>query len=168
MITAPPATTSLAASNKGAGSQLHPSHKCAQRMSKVFKWGMIPEGYCWKSIPDYHKDQYWHEWKAQLERRRQELTQATLNQSVDEMALYYDMVGDCPKGRFYGLGSLGSRKRRYDALGASMSQESMVSRLKFDNIADQLRQVVAFKQSQFGMTMDGVGPSQPPPPPREQ
>ncbi|KAK9123585.1 hypothetical protein Sjap_013187 [Stephania japonica] len=30
--------------------QLHPSHKCARRMSKVFKRGMIPGGYCWKLV----------------------------------------------------------------------------------------------------------------------
>ncbi|KAK9085600.1 hypothetical protein Sjap_026011 [Stephania japonica] len=51
---------------------------------------------------------------AQLESRRQELTQATLDRPVDEMALYYDMVGDCTKGRVYGLRSLGSMKRRID------------------------------------------------------
>ncbi|KAK9124192.1 hypothetical protein Sjap_013794 [Stephania japonica] len=50
--------------------------------------------------------------------------------------------GDCPKGRVYSLGSLESRKRIYDDLGASTSQEPMVPR--FDNIADQLRLVVAF------------------------
>ncbi|KAK9154291.1 hypothetical protein Sjap_001771 [Stephania japonica] len=70
---------------------------------------------------------------AQLERRRQELTQATPDQSVDEMALYYDV-------------------------------DSMVPRSEFDNIANQLRQVVAFMQSQFGMTIDRAGPSQLPPP----
>ncbi|KAK9130703.1 hypothetical protein Sjap_011190 [Stephania japonica] len=66
------------------------------------------------------------------------------------MVLYYDVVGDDP--------------------GASTSQEPMVPRSEFDNVAKQLRQVAAFMQRQFGMTMDGAGPSQPPPapPPQEQ
>ncbi|KAK9148201.1 hypothetical protein Scep_006958 [Stephania cephalantha] len=41
----------------------------------------------------------------------------------------------------------------------------MVPRSKFDSVDEQLRQVVAFMQRQFGMTMDGAGLSQPPPPP---
>ncbi|KAK9155358.1 hypothetical protein Sjap_002838 [Stephania japonica] len=44
----------------------------------------------------------------------------------------------------------------------------MVLRSKFDDIANQLRQVAAFMQSQFGMNMDGAGPSQPPPPPPQE
>ncbi|KAK9132296.1 hypothetical protein Scep_011824 [Stephania cephalantha] len=48
----------------------------------------------------------------------------------------------------------------------------MVPRSEFDSVAKQLRQVVAFMQRQFGMTMDGAGLSQPhpppPPPPHEQ
>ncbi|KAK9152235.1 hypothetical protein Syun_010544 [Stephania yunnanensis] len=64
-------------------------------------------------------------------------------------------------------------KRRYADPGASISQMSeMVSRLGFDSVAKQLRQVVAFMQRQFEMTMDGAGLSQPqpppPPPPHEQ
>ncbi|KAK9123365.1 hypothetical protein Sjap_012967 [Stephania japonica] len=94
---------------------------------------------------------------AQLKRRRQELTQATPNQQVDEMALYYDVVGDCPKGRVYSHG-------REDM----MILEPMVPCSDFNNIADQLRHVVAFMRSQFGMTMDRAGPSQPLPPPQEQ
>ncbi|KAK9089373.1 hypothetical protein Scep_028455 [Stephania cephalantha] len=43
----------------------------------------------------------------------------------------------------------------------------MVPRSEFDSVVEQLRQVVAFMQRQFGMTMDGAGLSQqqPPPPP---
>ncbi|KAK9098069.1 hypothetical protein Syun_025114 [Stephania yunnanensis] len=44
----------------------------------------------------------------------------------------------------------------------------MVPRSEFDGVAEQLRQVVAFMQRQFGMTMDGASLSQPqpqPPPP---
>ncbi|KAK9100758.1 hypothetical protein Scep_024188 [Stephania cephalantha] len=79
--------------------------------------------------------------QAQLYRRRQELTQATPDQPVDDEAVYYNVAGECPKGRVYGLRSLGRKKRRYVDPGASTSQR------------------------QFGMTMDGVGLSQPPPPP---
>ncbi|KAK9157871.1 hypothetical protein Scep_004445 [Stephania cephalantha] len=50
--------------------------------------------------------------------------------------------------------------------------KKMVSRSKFDSVAEELRQVMAFMQRQFGMTMDGAGISQPqpppPPPPLEQ
>ncbi|KAK9101369.1 hypothetical protein Scep_024799 [Stephania cephalantha] len=41
----------------------------------------------------------------------------------------------------------------------------MVPRSEFDSVAEQLRQVVAFMQRQFGMTMDGASLSQPRPPP---
>ncbi|KAK9139624.1 hypothetical protein Scep_009305 [Stephania cephalantha] len=44
----------------------------------------------------------------------------------------------------------------------------MVPRVKFDDVAKQLRQVVAFMQRQFGITKDGVGLSQPPPPPPQE
>ncbi|KAK9096377.1 hypothetical protein Sjap_021874 [Stephania japonica] len=30
--------------------ELHPSHFCTRRMTKVFKRWMIPEGYCWKLV----------------------------------------------------------------------------------------------------------------------
>ncbi|KAK9118512.1 hypothetical protein Scep_016605 [Stephania cephalantha] len=48
-----------------------------------------------------------------LQMRRQELTQATPDQSVDDEAVYLKAAGECPKGRVYGLGSLGRKKRRY-------------------------------------------------------
>ncbi|KAK9119100.1 hypothetical protein Scep_017193 [Stephania cephalantha] len=44
--------------------ELHPSHSCARRMTKVFKRWMIPEGYSWKSVPNHHKDHYWRQWKG--------------------------------------------------------------------------------------------------------
>ncbi|KAK9160533.1 hypothetical protein Syun_006874 [Stephania yunnanensis] len=66
--------------------------------------------------------------EAKLQRRRQELTQATPDQPVDDEAVYYNVV-------------------------------------EFHSVAEQLRQVVAFMQRQFGMTIDGAGLSQPQPPP---
>ncbi|KAK9167347.1 hypothetical protein Scep_002538 [Stephania cephalantha] len=48
-----------------------------------------------------------------LQRRRLELTQATLDQPVDDEAVYLNVARECPKGRVYGLGSLGRKKRRY-------------------------------------------------------
>ncbi|KAK9157469.1 hypothetical protein Scep_004043 [Stephania cephalantha] len=59
---------------------------------------------------------------AKLQRRRQELTQTIPDQPVDDEALYYKVAGECPKGRVYGLGSLGRKKRRYADPGASTSQ----------------------------------------------
>ncbi|KAK9142398.1 hypothetical protein Syun_011798 [Stephania yunnanensis] len=46
----------------------------------------------------------------------------------------------------------------------------MVPCSEFDNVAEQLHQVVAFMQRKFGMTINGAGLSQPqpPPPPHEQ
>ncbi|KAK9094417.1 hypothetical protein Scep_025886 [Stephania cephalantha] len=105
---------------------------------------------------------------AKLQRRRQKLTQATIDQPVDDEAVYFNVAGECPKGRVYGLGSLGRKKIRYADPGASTSQLSeMVPRSEFDSVAEQLRQVVAFMQRQLGTTMDRAGLSQPqPPPPR--
>ncbi|KAK9111687.1 hypothetical protein Scep_019206 [Stephania cephalantha] len=94
---------------------------------------------------------------AKLQRRRLELTQATPDQQVDDEAVYLNVAGECPKGRVYGLGSLGRKKRRYADPGASTSQmPEMVPRSEFNSVAEQLRHVVAFMQRQFGMTMDGA------------
>ncbi|KAK9157506.1 hypothetical protein Scep_004080 [Stephania cephalantha] len=95
--------------------------------------------------------------EAKLQRRCLELTQATLDQPVDDEAVYFNVAGECPKGRVYGLGSLGRKNRRYADPGASTFQmPEMVPRSEFDSVAEQLRQVVAFMQRQFGMTMDGA------------
>ncbi|KAK9132811.1 hypothetical protein Scep_012339 [Stephania cephalantha] len=96
--------------------------------------------------------------QTNLQRRRQELNQATPDQQVDDEAVYYNVPGECPRGRVYGLGSLGRNKRRYADPGASTSNMlEMVPRSEFDSVAKQLRQVVAFMQRQFGMTMVGAG-----------
>ncbi|KAK9116466.1 hypothetical protein Sjap_015413 [Stephania japonica] len=225
--------------------ELHPSHFCARRMTKVFKRWMIPEGYCWKSVPPHHKDKYgatfgrwddtipedliraaynkacrhkmrhggdtWSTWESEdflagssqatanrntevegprtgpskhdggsvsfvttqerldrLQRRCQELTQATPDQSVDDEAVYLNVAGECPKGRVYGLGSLGRKKRRYADPGASTSEmPDMVPRAEFNVVVEQLRKVMEFMQQHLGMNMDGAGLSQqqPPPPP---
>ncbi|KAK9107413.1 hypothetical protein Syun_023424 [Stephania yunnanensis] len=94
---------------------------------------------------------------AKLQQRCQELTQDTPDQPVDDVSMYYNVAGECPKGRVYGLGSLGRKKRIYADSGASISQlPEMVPRSEFDSVAEQLRQVVAFMQRQFGMTIDGA------------
>ncbi|KAK9166616.1 hypothetical protein Scep_001807 [Stephania cephalantha] len=94
---------------------------------------------------------------AKLQRRRLELTQATLDQAVDDEAVYFNVAGECLKGRVYGLGSLGRKKRRYADPCASTSQmPEMVPCSEFATVAEQLRQVVAFMQRQFRMTMDGA------------
>ncbi|KAK9110653.1 hypothetical protein Sjap_018713 [Stephania japonica] len=103
-----------------------------------------------------------------LQRRCQELTQATPDQSVDDEAVYLNVAGECPKGRVYGLGSLGRKKRRYADPGASTSEmPDMVPRAEFNVVAEQLRKVMEFMQQHLGMNMDGAGLSQqqPPPPP---
>ncbi|KAK9098790.1 hypothetical protein Syun_025835 [Stephania yunnanensis] len=45
---------------------------------------------------------------------------------------------------------------------------TMVPRAKFDNVAEQLRRVVAFMQRRIRITMGEVGLSQPPPPPPQE
>ncbi|KAK9163505.1 hypothetical protein Syun_004407 [Stephania yunnanensis] len=60
--------------------------------------------------------------KAKLQRRRQELTQTTPNQPVDDEAVYYKVASECPKGRVYSLRSLGRKKRRCVDPDASTSQ----------------------------------------------
>ncbi|KAK9166408.1 hypothetical protein Scep_001599 [Stephania cephalantha] len=103
---------------------------------------------------------------AKLQRRRQELTQATPDQPVDDEAMYYNVAGKCPRGCVYGFGSSGRKKRRFADPGAITSQmPEMVPHSEFDSVVKQLRQVVAFMQRQFGMTMEGAGLSQPQPPP---
>ncbi|KAK9169773.1 hypothetical protein Syun_001913 [Stephania yunnanensis] len=90
---------------------------------------------------------------------------------MDDEAVYLNVAGECPKGRVYGLWSLGIKKRRYADPGASTSQmPEMVPRAEFDIVTEQLRKVMAFMHQQFGMTMDGAGLShpQPPPPPHDQ
>ncbi|KAK9128754.1 hypothetical protein Syun_017551 [Stephania yunnanensis] len=60
--------------------------------------------------------------EAKLQRRRQELTQTTPDQPVDDEVVYYKVAGECPKGRVYDLGSLGRKKRIYADADASTSQ----------------------------------------------
>ncbi|KAK9127567.1 hypothetical protein Syun_016364 [Stephania yunnanensis] len=60
--------------------------------------------------------------KANLQRRRQELTQTTPDQLVDDEAVYYKVAGDCPKGCVYNLRSLWRKKRRYVDPDARTSQ----------------------------------------------
>ncbi|KAK9151517.1 hypothetical protein Syun_009826 [Stephania yunnanensis] len=77
---------------------------------------------------------------AKLQTRRQELTQAIPNQSMDDEVVYYKVAGECPKGRVHGLWSLGRKKRRYADPSASTSQvPPMVPRSEFDNVAKELR-----------------------------
>ncbi|KAK9121589.1 hypothetical protein Syun_019206 [Stephania yunnanensis] len=59
---------------------------------------------------------------AKLQRIRQEVTQTTPDQPVDDEAVYYKVVGECSEGRVYGLWSLGRKKRRYTDPDASTSQ----------------------------------------------
>ncbi|KAK9158096.1 hypothetical protein Scep_004670 [Stephania cephalantha] len=104
-----------------------------------------------------------------LVRRREEHTQETPNQPIDEEQLYYNAMGVCPKGRVYGLGSLARKTRRYADPGASTSQEARVRRSEFDTVVQRLAQFEAFLQSQLGMRMDfGANTSQAPPPPPPQ
>ncbi|KAK9086043.1 hypothetical protein Sjap_026454 [Stephania japonica] len=257
-------------------------------MTKVFKRWMIPEGYCWKSVPPHYKDKYWRHWKvffrwddtipedliraaydklagirytalmhklkkkrvqpvyvideawrryleyresedflASLVKRRRigtprskalgpdprstmndssetpptvnelylhlhtvnhdrmtfidtrserfyapeemsELTCATPDQSVDDEAVYLNVAGECPKGRVYGLGSLGRKKRRYADPGASTSEmPDMVPRAEFNVVAEQLRKVMEFMQerSRDEHGRSSLSRQQPPPPP---
>ncbi|KAK9118942.1 hypothetical protein Scep_017035 [Stephania cephalantha] len=92
--------------------------------------------------------------QEEIVRRRKEHTQATPDQPIDEKQLYYDAVGECSKGRIYGLGSLAKMKRRYDDLSASTSREPMVRRSELDAVVQRLAQFEAFLQSQLGMRMD--------------
>ncbi|KAK9087640.1 hypothetical protein Syun_030034 [Stephania yunnanensis] len=111
-----------------------------------------------------------------LQSRRQELTQATPEQSVDDEAVYLNVAGESSKGRVYGLGSVGRKKRRYGTPGASTSQTpDVVPRAEFDVVAEQLRKVMHFMQQRLGMDMDEIDLSQhqpppppPPPPPHDQ
>ncbi|KAK9169206.1 hypothetical protein Syun_001346 [Stephania yunnanensis] len=59
---------------------------------------------------------------AKLQRRRQELTQTTPDQLVDDEAVYYKVASDCPKGCVYSLRSLWRKKRIYGDPDASTSQ----------------------------------------------
>ncbi|KAK9168645.1 hypothetical protein Syun_000785 [Stephania yunnanensis] len=87
--------------------------------------------------------------------------EATLDRSVDEEQLYYDVTRDWPKGRVYGLRSLGSRKRGYGNPCAS----TMVRHTQFDVVVQMLAQFAAFVRCQLGMRMDfKVSTSQAPPP----
>ncbi|KAK9108962.1 hypothetical protein Sjap_017022 [Stephania japonica] len=51
---------------------------------------------------------------------------ATPEQSVDDEAVYLNVAGECSKGRVYGLGSVGRKKRRYGTPGASTSRDADV------------------------------------------
>ncbi|KAK9116037.1 hypothetical protein Sjap_014984 [Stephania japonica] len=89
--------------------------------------------------------------------RRQELTRATPEQSVDDEAVYLNVAGECSKGRVYGLGSVGRKKRRYGTPGASTSQTPDVVPGEFDVVAEQLRKVMNFMHRSW----DGHGRNRP-------
>ncbi|KAK9140600.1 hypothetical protein Scep_010281 [Stephania cephalantha] len=59
----PPAP--LAAPQEGRGGTPHIFRFpiIIRRMTKIFKRGIITEGYCWKSVPDHQKEIYWERWK---------------------------------------------------------------------------------------------------------
>ncbi|KAK9098629.1 hypothetical protein Syun_025674 [Stephania yunnanensis] len=90
------------------------------------------------------------------------------DQSMDDEAVYLNVAGECSKGRVYGLGSVGRKKRRYGDPGASTSEmPDVVPRPEFNVVAEQLRKVMEFMQQHLGMNMDetGLAQQQPPPPP---
>ncbi|KAK9082102.1 hypothetical protein Syun_031583 [Stephania yunnanensis] len=60
--------------------------------------------------------------QAKLQRRRQEMTQTTPDQPMDDEAVYCKVAGDYPKGCVYSLRSLWRKKRRYVDPDASTSQ----------------------------------------------
>ncbi|KAK9109951.1 hypothetical protein Sjap_018011 [Stephania japonica] len=253
--------------------ELHPSHFCARRMTKVFKRWMIPEGYCWKSAPPHHKDQcgengryfldgmmrfpriscerhttelastrytaLMHKLKKNRVRpiyvemrhggdtcdresedfqarsrqathenrntevegpgtgpskhgggsvsfattqerlapeRTSEATRATPEQSVDDEAVYLNVAGECSKGRVYGLGSVGRKKRGDTELLVLARRDAGCGAAgEFDVVAEQLRKVMNFMHQRLGMDMDEIGlaqqqppPPPPPPPPHDQ
>ncbi|KAK9159996.1 hypothetical protein Syun_006337 [Stephania yunnanensis] len=51
---------------------------------------------------------------------------ATPEQSVDDEAVYLNVAGESSKGRVYGLGSVGRKKRRYGTPGATTSRDADV------------------------------------------
>ncbi|KAK9090547.1 hypothetical protein Sjap_023724 [Stephania japonica] len=101
-------------------------------MTKVFKRWMILKGIIGSRCTPHHKDKYGAtgRHKDRLQRRCQELTQAIPDQSVDDEAVYLNVAGECPKGRVYGLGSLGRKKRRYADPGASTSEMRIWCRVR--------------------------------------
>ncbi|KAK9087677.1 hypothetical protein Syun_030071 [Stephania yunnanensis] len=60
--------------------------------------------------------------RAKLQKRRQELTQTTPDQPVDDEVVYYKVAGDFPKGYVCSLMLLWRKKRRYVDPDASTSQ----------------------------------------------
>ncbi|KAK9138175.1 hypothetical protein Sjap_008769 [Stephania japonica] len=93
--------------------------------------------------------------------RRREATRATPEQSVDDEAVYLNVAGECSKGRVYGLGSVGRKKRRYGTPGASTSQTPGCGAAgEFDVVAEQLRKVMNFMHRHLGMDMDEIGLAQ--------
>ncbi|KAK9100244.1 hypothetical protein Scep_023674 [Stephania cephalantha] len=101
---------------------------------------------------------------------------ATPEQSVDDEAVYLNVAGKSSKGRVYGLGSVGRKKRRYGAPGATTSRTRGCGAAgEFDVVAEQLRKVMEFMHRRLGMDMDEIGlaqeqppPPPPPPPPHDQ
>ncbi|KAK9118841.1 hypothetical protein Scep_016934 [Stephania cephalantha] len=85
--------------------------------------------------------------QPELVRRCDEHTQATPDQLIDEEQLYCDVVGECPKGRVYGLRLHAKRKRTYEDPDVSTSRESMVRCSKFDVVLQRLAQFKDFVQS---------------------
>ncbi|KAK9118504.1 hypothetical protein Scep_016597 [Stephania cephalantha] len=63
---------------------------------------------------------------VKLQRRRRGATSATPGHpAVDDEAVYYNVAGECPRGRVYGLGSLGRKKKIYADPGFGVYAEAI-------------------------------------------
>ncbi|KAK9139882.1 hypothetical protein Scep_009563 [Stephania cephalantha] len=65
---------------------LHTLKVYARRITKIFKRGMITEGYCWKSLPDHQKDIYWERWKVTILLMGPSIDEAIVRAAYDSKA----------------------------------------------------------------------------------
>ncbi|KAK9121317.1 hypothetical protein Syun_018934 [Stephania yunnanensis] len=81
--------------------------------------------------------------------------------SVDDEAVYLNVAGESSKGRVYGLGSVGRKKRRYGAPVLARRRRRMWCRGRVRCRYEQLRKVMDFiMHGVSGMDMDEIGLAQ--------
>ncbi|KAK9144372.1 hypothetical protein Sjap_004275 [Stephania japonica] len=142
--------------------ELHPSHFCARRMTKVFKRWMILKGIVGSRYRLIIKTN-----TAPFGRWDDTIPEDLIRAAYDELAgiRYTALMHKLKKKRVQPV--YGERRGDMRDPGASTSEMRIWCRVRVQCRCEQLRKVMEFMQQHLGMNMDGAGLSkqQPPPPP---
>ncbi|KAK9096472.1 hypothetical protein Sjap_021969 [Stephania japonica] len=55
---------------KEFGTFLHPSSEVSKQMTRIYKFDLHKDGYCWDTVPNHIKEQYFNKWATHFDWRR--------------------------------------------------------------------------------------------------